>query len=375
MNTAVKTVLIGVGGYGNTYVNAVLDDDRKDLCDVVGLIDPFPQSCKRLDEMLAKGIKIYDTIEQFYAEHTAELAVISSPIQYHTRQIIYAMQHGSNVLCEKPLSGDETDAEKLIRVREETGKFVSIGYQWSHSDAILNLKKDIIEGVYGKPEMLKTIVLWPRNHEYFKRGTGWAGKLRDSDGTLVRDSVANNATAHYLHNILYVLGNAIDSSLTPNSIKSLTCRVNPIETFDTALLECGFSNGAKAIYIASHSVEKTRNPEFEYRFENGAVTCINNQITGICKDGKVINYGNPFANDRKKLWMAIDNVISGTKNVVCGIEAASVHTNVIAAIHKNEIHTFPNELIKTDNNNVDYCEGLYNALCSCYESESIELAL
>ena len=78
--------------------------------------------------------------------------------------------------------------------------FIAVGYQWSYSSAIQKLKQDIHSGIYGKALQMKTIVLWPRNKAYFTRTTGWAGKVKASNGETIYDSVANNATAHYLHN-------------------------------------------------------------------------------------------------------------------------------------------------------------------------------
>ena len=49
------------------------------------------------------------------------------------------------------------------------------------------------------------MVSFPRPLSYFKRND-WAGHLRTPAGEDVLDSPLNNATAHYLHNMLYVLG-------------------------------------------------------------------------------------------------------------------------------------------------------------------------
>lgn len=366
----VDIVLVGIGGYGNTYVSGLLNENKYNgMYTIKGLVDPYPQSCRRLDELISANIKLYDNIEDFYSENTADLAVISSPIQFHTRQIKYAIEHGSNVLCEKPLTGDESDIDSLIEIRDKYGKFVSVGYQWSHSDAILDMKKDIIAGKYGEPTELKTIVLWPRNRAYFTRGIGWAGKLTDTDGTLIRDSVANNATAHYLHNMFYVLDK------TPVKTEAVLYRTNPIETFDTALIKSTFDNGATALYIGSHSTDRTRHPEFVYKFDKGYITFIDNNITGIWYNGDTKIYGNPFEAELNKLWMAIDNILNDTQNVVCGIEAASAQVKAIADTHKSPIIDTPVNLIKTNDKDFLYTDGLFEKLCDCYDNYNINLKL
>ncbi|MBQ7983301.1 MAG: Gfo/Idh/MocA family oxidoreductase, partial [Clostridia bacterium] len=203
-------VLIGIGGYGVLYVDEIFRDMERELCILVGVVDPAAKASPRYEEIVSRGIPVYDTPEAFFAENTADLCCIAAPIQFHTPYTLTAMKHGCHVLCEKPLSGDWRDGLLLDAIAEKEYKFVMSGYQWSHSDAILGLKKDILCGMYGAPKHLKTRILWPRSKSYFNRGSGWAGKRYAADGTPIFDSVANNAAAHYLHNMLFVLGERMD---------------------------------------------------------------------------------------------------------------------------------------------------------------------
>ena len=145
----VKVMLAGIGGYGTGYLARMIEKYDAGEIEVAGLVDPYPQSCRHLAAVEARGFKIYASIDEFYAENTCDLAVISTPIQFHTTQILTALSKGSHVLCEKPMTGDPADVEKLIKAREESGKFIMIGYQWSHAKAILAMKADVMAGVYG----------------------------------------------------------------------------------------------------------------------------------------------------------------------------------------------------------------------------------
>jgi hypothetical protein len=55
-----------------------------------------------------------------------------------------------------------------------------------------------MKGMLGRPKRLKTLVLWPRDFAYYNRND-WAGKKTDQNGRPVLDSVAHNATSHFLH--------------------------------------------------------------------------------------------------------------------------------------------------------------------------------
>lgn len=194
---SVSILLVGIGGYGSTYINGLLDNRCDEKYHIAGAVDPNPEGQPRLAELKALNIPVYGTMEEFYNRQTADLAVISSPIHFHCEQACYALSKGSNVLCEKPLCATEEEGLKMTETSKKTGKFLSVGYQWSHSEAIQSLKKEIQSGLFRKALRFKTILLLPRTDKYYSRG--WAGKLRDSEGRWILDSIANNATAHYNH--------------------------------------------------------------------------------------------------------------------------------------------------------------------------------
>ena len=361
-------MLTGIGGFGKLYVDRLFELEDAGKAEVVGIVEPYPEYCEHFEKIKMRNWKLYSDMDSIYAENNCALACIVTPTQFHTKMIITALNHGSNVLCEKPLTGDINDVERLLEVREKSGKFVMIGYQWSYSEAILSLKKDILSGVYGKPEFLKSIVLWPRDKSYFKRGTGWAGKIKADDGTLILDSVANNAAAHYLHNMFFVLGKDMHSSAEPEDVTAELFRVNEIQNFDTAIIELKI-NRARALYIASHAIDKILNPIFEYRFENGVIYFSEengNEIIGKLADGTIIRYGNPFRNQMQKLDYAISNVEQEIPFVPCGIEAACAQTKCITECAKFEIKSFPNEKIRIGEAELVCADGLYEELVKLY---------
>lgn len=378
----VKVLFVGIGGYAYTYINEVLDhpDDR---IAVVGLVDPYPEACPRLSELTARDIPVFSDMEAFFRTHTADLAVITTPIHLHTRHILCALAHGANVLCEKPLCADEADIALLQKARDAAGKFVYIGYQWSWSEAILALKRDCMAGCFGAARELKTIVLWPRDRAYFTRGSGWAGRLRAADGSLLYDSVACNAAAHYLHNLFFVLGGD-GTAAQPESVTAELLRANDIENFDTARICCTMPGGAAATFLAAHPVDQTLNPVFLYRFEHAAVCYAADdtpltrsllpeayqeygRITALFDNGEKRVYGNPFENSCRKFHLAVDAAARGLSGSgACGIEAAAVHTRVINEIQRScPVRPVKPALLRCQDNLVSV-DGLFDAMVETF---------
>jgi predicted dehydrogenase len=120
-------------------------------------------------------------------------------------QTLTALRGGSHVLCEKPAAATPKEAVRMQEAAQAAGRHLAIGYQWSYSRAVQDLKRDILQGRFGRPVGLKSIVLWPRDAAYYHRAP-WAGRMQDGEGRPIRDSVANNATAHYLHTMFFLLG-------------------------------------------------------------------------------------------------------------------------------------------------------------------------
>jgi len=335
-----NVVLCGVGGYGQTYAHALLGNNKG--VNWVGAVEPYPDRVANKHDIDAAGVKWFASLEDFYKNNSADLCIIASPIAFHAPQSIFALRNGSHVLCEKPVAALPSETAAMIAARDKSGKSLSIGYQWSYSNAAQRIKQDISEGIYGKPLRLSTRVLWPRDRAYYSRGSGWAGCEKDSAGRWVLDSVANNATAHYLHNMFYILGGAGRSAM-PDILRAVLMRANPIQMYDTAFFE--MKSGDTIIsFIATHAGESENSIVSRFEFENGVITYddrINTRFSGKLNDGTVIDYGNPAELPSCPIWKVIDSLREG-KGFDCPIEAAIPHNRVmIAALISSDIGTFP----------------------------------
>ena len=95
MARKVSIILVGAGGYGNIYLGEMLKKIGDERFSIAGIVDPAPQGCRYLAELKELGVPFFSTIEEFYAENTADLAVIFTYTL--SPNICYAMTRGSNV--------------------------------------------------------------------------------------------------------------------------------------------------------------------------------------------------------------------------------------------------------------------------------------
>ena len=85
----IDIVIVGAGGFGKFYVDECFDGESRELVNVVGVVEPYPESCPRMQEIIERKIPVYSNLEEFYRDNEARLAAIATPIGFHTEQIIY----------------------------------------------------------------------------------------------------------------------------------------------------------------------------------------------------------------------------------------------------------------------------------------------
>ena len=332
MNMArpVSVLLVGIGGYGETYVEAMLKEGEGHGCRLAGVVDPAAERAAHIDAIRALGVPIHADLESFYGSYRADLVVLSTPIHCHVPQIVMALEHGSHVLCEKPVAARIQDVRGAIAARQRAARTVAIGYQWCYSSAVERLKADIMAGRFGAPRWLTMLASWPRSEAYYRRN-GWAGAERLEDGTWVLDSPANNAVAHYIHHMFYLLGDRIDRSATPARVTAELYRTNRIGNYDTAMARCHTDGGVEILFYVTHVAREKVGPRITCAFEQATVDYDPDHggIRATTADGRTIDYGDPQDTPcAAKLWHTVD-VVRGEAAVICGLEAASAQTLVI----------------------------------------------
>jgi predicted dehydrogenase len=284
-----------------------------------------------------------------------------------------SLNHGSNVLCEKPVCGDADQIESLIERERETGLFVAVGYQLCFAKDVLALKRDILDGLYGKPLFLKSMWLPRRNTRYYRRNK-WAGMIRYG-GEKIYDSPLTNACAHQLQIMLFLLGSEINRSVEITDAEARLWKARPdIDNYDAAAVKLRTAENTELLFFAAHCVEeKNIGPLGDFVFEKGAVHFERKEdveFSARFKDGREKSYaladkGRPL----QKLYDAAESVVSG-KPPVCTLEAAKVHTQCAAMVQNFPVNKpGPGKLVYSNTdpeNEYYYISGLSDVFTKSY---------
>ena len=367
--------LVGIGGYGECYARELLKNAARHGVRFAAAVDPAPERSALKSAIEAAGVPLFRGLAEMYARLTPDLLVLASPIPRHAPQALAALAKGSNVLCEKPVAATVQDALAMRDAeRRAGGPFLAVGFQWSAAEAVHALKSDIRRGLLGRPLRLKTMVQWPRDSAYYGRN-GWAGRIRDDQGAWVLDSPLSNATGHYLHNMLYVLGREEHLSATLRSVESELYRANPIENFDTAALRMITDADVEILFLTTHACRNTLGPVSVFEFESAVVTYSewpDGAFEARFTDGRVKNYGNPDAQPHRKLWLCVDAVREG-KPVPCGVQAVLPHLICFNAVQEapGAIVGLPasaiGQRVAGDGVTLRWIDGVEDLFAACFE--------
>jgi predicted dehydrogenase len=368
----VSVVLVGIAGMGQTYLETLLEGFPPGEIEIQAVVEPFLERTGHVEELKDRGIPILASIDQVYRKKKPPaLVVICSPIHRHVAQTSLALKHGSCVLCEKPIGATFQDAVQLIRTKNQTNLWVMMGYQWSYSRAIQSLKKDVMDGRFGKPIRLKSLCCWPRDEAYYRRND-WAGKIKDTEGNWVLDSPANNAMAHFLHNLFYILGDKINQCAVPHEVTAELYRTYPIENYDTVACRAYVQEGVEILFYASHTTSDDLGPMFAMEFEEATVTYgeVVDDIIAKDRQGNTIRYGSPEAEHPLRKLFEATQTIRQPQALLCGLEACIAQTLCMNGIQESvpAIIVFPDSLIDSDpDSNRKWVKNLLQELESCYK--------
>ena len=148
---------IGIIGTGSISREHAWNYKRQGDCDIVALCDLIEGKPEALaKECEIEGARYYTSKEEMLANEELDLVSICVYNTQHKPCAIYAMEHGVNVLLEKPFTVTLDEAIDIMKVEKKTGKILSIGFQPRFSPYFRQLEEIIASGRLGKIYYIQT---------------------------------------------------------------------------------------------------------------------------------------------------------------------------------------------------------------------------
>src|SRR3954451_12179910 len=135
--------LIGAGGIAQAYAQAF---NESKCCDLAAVADIRRDAAKALAEIV--GGAPYTDYKKL-ADLELDAVIVATPPSTHPEIACFFLERGTPVLCEKPLTTNVADAEKMIAIAEQSGALFTMASKFRYCDDIVKAKGIIASGMLG----------------------------------------------------------------------------------------------------------------------------------------------------------------------------------------------------------------------------------
>lgn len=192
--------LIGAAGYiVPRHLKAIKDTGNNllaslDKHDCVGILDSyFPNS-----DFFTEYERFDRHIDKLKRQGTQmDYVTICTPNYLHDSHIRFALRHGADTICEKPIVLNPWNVDALEEIERETGRKVNTILQLRHHPAILELKRRVDQAPKDKVFDIDLTYITSRGRWYF---ISWKGDIQKSGG------VATNIGVHFFDMLTWIFG-------------------------------------------------------------------------------------------------------------------------------------------------------------------------
>ena len=262
--------MIGYGFMGRTHSNGY--NRVKDFFDLEYL--PVLKAVAARDGEKAKAFADrwgYERVETDWRKVVAaddiDAIDICTPNNLHGEIAIEAAKHGKAVLCEKPLSMDTAEGERMCEAVEKAGVPNTVWYNYRRIPAVTFAKNIIDSGKLGRIFHYRANFLqdWTINADLPQGGAA----LWRLDAAAAGSGVTGDLLAHCIDTAIWLNGQVSDvTAMTETFVKErkhqLTGKVEKVGIDDACSFLCHFKNGSLGLF---ESTRYARGHKALYTFE------------------------------------------------------------------------------------------------------------
>ena len=243
--------IIGTGGMGNYHAQMFKQVKGVTLT-----------ACADIDMLRAESYakaheipKAFNNAKALLESGLTDAVCIVTPDAFHCDNVLLAFKYGMHVLCEKPLATSLTDARKMLKAAQKSGKINMVNFSYRNSWAARQIAKEVASGKIGR--VTNVIASYRQS---WMSSTVW-GDWRTTPGWLWRQDTSKGS-AGALGDIGVHLYDLVSFMAGP--VKQLHCSLKTYTDFKgkthagytldandscTTLLE--FEHGAQGMFMCS----------------------------------------------------------------------------------------------------------------------------
>ena len=146
--------IIGCGGISGSHIPAYLKQPDVELVAGCDLIPGKAEA--RFAQFEVEGAKFFTDYKEMIDTVPMDAVSVCTYNRTHAECTIYALEHGLNVLLEKPFTVTLDEAVAVMKAEKKSGKIVSVGFQPRFDANMQMIKKIVQSGELGRVYYVQT---------------------------------------------------------------------------------------------------------------------------------------------------------------------------------------------------------------------------
>lgn len=144
-----RVALVGTGVRGVRMYGRDLLRGYSNFIKMVGICDINPGRLEYAHEYIGADCPKFVHLDEMLAATKPEWLIVTSWDREHHNNILTGLEHGCNIICEKPITVDEKKAQAILDAEQRSGKKVIVTFNHRYPPHRARLKEMLMGGVIG----------------------------------------------------------------------------------------------------------------------------------------------------------------------------------------------------------------------------------
>lgn len=142
----IKVAIIGQGRCGRDIHGAYLKTDNR--FKITAVVDLLADRRQRAEKEY--GCKTFSDYRELFDRRDIDIVVNSTPSHLHYPITMDLLNHGFNVMCDKPMAGKASEVDDMMEAARKSGRLLAIFQQSRYAPYFQQVKKIIDSGILGR---------------------------------------------------------------------------------------------------------------------------------------------------------------------------------------------------------------------------------
>ncbi|MBE6928794.1 MAG: Gfo/Idh/MocA family oxidoreductase [Ruminococcaceae bacterium] len=158
MAEKLKIGIIGTGGIAHAHMGAYMRRIEKfDDIEIVAGCDIVPGKAEKFfEEFGVEGVRCYESHEEMLEKEQLDGVSVCTYNRQHAAPTICALNHGVNVILEKPFAVTLEECVEMMRAEKASGKILTVGFQPRFDQNMQQIKRIVESGELGDVYYIQT---------------------------------------------------------------------------------------------------------------------------------------------------------------------------------------------------------------------------